>query len=373
MRWFIVLVLLGLMLALAIFQPDLNDAFDRMGVSSDAIRSTPTAAPEPTPVASINAALDRDPREVLVDLMQDPGRPNLELIYRYLPERFQVLDFDGAWVEMLAPINRAGLPVSVEDFAIEQYEGYVLIRSEHNWRENWIFVAEDDEWRLDPGDRYLLIASARIQQGENHGFSYGMTIPDDYQARSRSEPDDHSVVPFIRGRMQGVGVHQEGVDVVIVWEHEYGSSVPDAEPVDSHLLSDVVIPLESISWRTEQDSGSVEVLWSDAGVGNDEIRLHGWPSEEMASEDAAGAEAYTLDPYVMTLKLVGVPENADEITLAFGRIDVGPFGNDKPELEGQVISYTWEFVFPRVSTDPVLTGEPPEPSPSEDLVAQSPS
>jgi signal peptidase I len=373
MRWFFVLVLLFLALALAIFQPDLNDAFDRMGVSSDSMRSTPTTTPEPTPVTSINAAFDRDPREVLVDLIQEPGRPNLELIYRYLPERFQVLDFDDRWVGMLAPVNRAGSPVSVEDFAVEQYEGYVLVRSEHDWRENWVLVIEDDEWRLDPGDRYLLMASAWIQQGDNHGFSYGMTIPDDYQARSRSEPDDQSVVPFIRGRMQGVGVHQDGVDVVIVWEHEYGSSAQDAEPVDSHLLNDVVIPLEGISWRTEEESGSVEVRWSDAGVANNEIRLLGWPSEEMASEDAAGAEVYELDPYTVTLRLVGVPEHTTEITLGFGRIDVGPFGNDKPELVGQVISYTWEFVFPRVSTDPVLMGEPPEPAPTEEFVVQSTS
>jgi hypothetical protein len=364
MRFILTMFLLafGLVLAFVVINEDLADLIDGTGSGSDPVdEPTPTSAPEPTPVTSIDASADRDPRDVLLDLLQDPDAPNLELVYNYLPDRFHVLDFSETWVRFLAPVRESELIDSINSLSIEEFDGYSLIRSNEDWLDRWVFVLEDGEWRLDPGDRLLLMASAQIQQGMASGFSYGMAPPGDYQARSRTDIEDGSIPPLIRGRLQGVGVHESGIDISMVWEHELGMRDVDEDPIDSHLLSDIVIPLDSITWEVDDVSGGVEVLWSDAAVNDREIRLPGWPSEELADEASHGSDTYVMEPYGTTLRLFGVPDDAERILLKFERVLVGPFGDDSPVPDGEIITYTFEFAFPAETTDPVMAGERPEP------------
>lgn len=356
------LLAFGLVLAFVIINEDLGELIDeRSPEQPSPVDVTPTPEAEATQVTAIDASADRDPRQVLLDLMQDPNAPNLELIYENLPERFHVLEFDEDWVQLVAPVAEIGVADSIESLSIEEYDGYSLVRSVDDWLEKWIFVVEDGEWHLDPGDRSLLMASAEIQQGSDSGFSFGMAPPQDYQSRSRTDVEDGSIPPLIRGRLQGVGVRDEGVDISMVWEHELGLREVNDDPIDSHLLSDIVVPLESIVWEAGEATGGVDVLWSDAAVTESEIRLPGWPSEELAEESSEGSDTYVMEPYGTTLRLLGVPETAEEIRLTFDQVLVGPFGDDSPVPEGETITYTFEFVFPAETTDPVMVGQPPQP------------
>jgi hypothetical protein len=287
-------------------------------------------------------------------------------VYDHLAERFQILEYDEEWVDVLDPRRRLGIIDSLDQLEIEQYEGYTLLRSTENWMATWVFVVEDGEWRYDPGDRFLLMASARLQQRDQDGFYYGMASPQDYVARSQSEPHDGSITPLVRGRLFGVGVHEDSVDVAMVWEYEFGGRSPDDPPVQSHLLEDVVIPLDSITWEAGDASGGVEVRWTDGDLTTDELRLIGWPDAEVAEEATADRDTYRLLSYGATIRLLGVPAHAEEIVLRFDTVQVGPFGDDGPVPPGESIAYSWVFTFPAESTDPVLIGEPPEPEPSDE-------
>jgi hypothetical protein len=356
-------LIFGLVLAFVLLNENVGDIIDGpIPEATPVDDSTSTAVTEPTPVqvSEIDASADRDPREILVELAQDPDLPNLELVYRYLPERFRILEFDEDWVGLLAPIRRPTFPDSVDELEIEEYPGYTLVRSASDWLSTWVFVEENGEWRLDPGDRSLLMASAQLQQDSDEGFYFGMASPDDYQARSQNDIENGSVSPLIRGRLQGVGVFNSYIDISMVWEHELGSRGPNEEPVDSHLLEDVVIPLESVSWEAGDASGGVEILWTDAALSDTELRLPGWPSETMADEASESSETYVMEPYGSTLRLLDVPAGIDQITLRFERIEVGPFGHDSPVPPGEVVTYMFEFVIPVRTTDPVMIGEAPE-------------
>lgn len=368
MRWLFPLFILALAVSLVIFDPDLSRTYENLfgPVPSATEEPDPMSSPEPepTPQIAIDARADRDPREVLSDMLENPTGPPAEMIYRYLPQRFQLLDFREDWLEIVAPPSPTGFMPDPDAMNVEEYDGYVVVRSVTNWLNRWVFVEENGEWRFDPGDRYLLMASAQIQQGFGSQFSYGMMLLQDYQARSRSEPDDGSVVPFVRARMEGVGVHAEGVDVSLVWEHELIRTEDDGM-IQSHLLSDVVVPLDSIVWEAGDQSGPVEITWTDGALEADQLRLPGWPSQEMAESSARDSGVYAMPRYGSSVRLIGVPDGVDEILLRFDQVIVGPIGPDYPELEGETITYTWEFTFPPETTDPVMAGESPIPGEEE--------
>jgi hypothetical protein len=368
MRWLFPLFIVAIAIALVIFDPDLSQTYENLFGPPPPATEEPdpqsTPEPEPTPQIAIDASSDRDPRDVLADMLESPTGPPPEMVYRYLPERFQLLDFREDWLEIVAPPSPTGFMPDPEAMNVEEYDGYVVVRSVTNWLNRWVFVEEDGEWRFDPGDRYLLMASAQIQQGFGSQFSYGMMLLEDYTARSRSEPDDGTVVPFVRARMEGVGVHAEGIDISLVWEHELVRTDDDGM-IQSHLLSDVVVPLDQVTWEAGEQSGPVELTWTDGAREENHLRLPGWPSQEMADASASDQGIYAMPRYGSSIRLLGVPEDAEEILLRFNEVIVGPFGPDYPEFEGQTITYTWEFTFPPETTDPVMAGEPPEPGEEE--------
>jgi hypothetical protein len=358
-------LILGLIFTIVLINENIGEFVDRPSPEPTPIdEPTPTLDSGPTPVSDIDASASRDPREVLIELAQDPDHPNLELVYRYLPERFRILEFHEDWVSLLAPIRRPAFPESSGGFTLEEFPDYTIVRSTTDWLASWVFIEEEGEWRLDPGDRLLLMASAQIQQGSEEGFYYGMAPPEDYQSRSQSDIEDGSIPPLIRGRLQGVGVFDSYIDISMVWEYELGIRSPDEEPIDSHLLEDVVIPLDSISWHAGDASGGVDVLWTDAALGESELRLPGWPSEEMADEASEGSNTYVMEPYGATIRLLERPAGIEQITLRFDRVEVGPFGDDSPVPPGEVVTYTFEFTIPVRTTDPVMIGEAPDPDDS---------
>ena len=332
----------------------------------------PTLEPTPADVADeqtgveplIDMSRDRDPRDILIEMAIDSDDPNYELIYSVLPERFQVLEFNERWIRSIANSLPSGDVVSrTEDFLIQEFDDYVVLQhAEFPLPHRFVFTREGDEWRFDPGDQSLISTALRIEHPDGGaGFGIG---PDDGLRTEWDTDFEPSTPPIVSVSPMAIGSTTADVTVVTQFQVSPGREAP-GELFDSHLLEDVTIPFDRMTWSAGGETGDVEITWTNAAMDHEHFILPGWAEHELEFiEELAEEESPRVGPrhFSATFVLTGVPEDADEVTFEINDVEVGPFGDDVSVSEGEFATWNFTITFPNETTHPILIGEAPEPA-----------
>ena len=340
---------------------EISDAQGPVSDSTPAATATQPPQSSDSPDPPIDASVERDPADVIRDIVIDPNDPDTELIYSMLPERYRVIEYADFWVESVSQsFPTTALIDESTDLMVNEYEGYSVVKWLEHPATRWVLSIENDQWRLDPGDFVLIYAALRAEYPHD-AVTIGMG-QDGSLELERTVDHDAIGTPLLSINPVATGSDSDGLRVVMEIHESPQRSLDGDGWIDGHLLQDTVIPLENMQWSTGDDSGPVEVTWTSAALSGDSLTIPGWTDEQMKHFESHVERSDQLPPRLFnaTLLLSGVPEESEEVELTIDNVAVGPFGEDEPFSDDETIDHSFRYVIPNETTELILIGEAPE-------------
>jgi hypothetical protein len=300
-----------------------------------------------------------DPIDLLFQLDEASTNQDMAFIYRHLVERFRLIDFEsfhpgGSVIRLEMAEHFADDTIDHDSFSIEDHESFVVVRYDRLPQFSWVFRAEDGEWRYDPGvDEFVAAFHASLPETQrgDHPWNIQTETLNDFEGSGE-------IFPLNFQSVRTVAMRDDSVELTVDWSAQPMSiSGEPGNRLMDHLRHDVIMPLESIQWHAGEESGPVEVIWTDAMLSDDELRLPGWGDLDL--EEAPGGQSDTLPPVSnqATFRLDGVPGGVDEIILQTNDLQMGPFGEDSPVGADEPINIMLETYIPAETSSDILLGE----------------
>jgi hypothetical protein len=261
---------------------------------------------------------DDDPRETMVALVEARENQDFQAIYDLLISDYQRLDPEGE-ISDLSLFRMYPGTNQVDDWAVEEHDTFVVVRDAVRSPVASVFRPEDGSWQFDPGNQPFVVAYHEdILAGEGSPFP---SAAEDYNAGwehvdgpegSEALIDRPWVLAVIRG--------DDHVDLTI----ELGAG-PSR---DYGAVDEIVFPLDGIYWSNSDGEGEVIFEWTRAVIDEDTKRMVGWPRED--------GEQGQIMAYQSTFRLLGVPDDADRVTLHFDEVKISAA---EPEAQFTVRGY----------------------------------